>query len=80
MSRDDEPRKREERSERERKERQKFKKRVVGEYKMIFFFLQSSYNELVLIQAHCSLVLNILGFRMFDGSVFLSFEVLKNSI
>jgi len=44
MSKDDEPRKREERSERERKERKKFKKRAVGEYKMIFLLLLFFYN------------------------------------
>ena len=43
----------------------------------INFFLQSSYSELLLITAHCTLVLNFLRSRMFDGSVFLSFEVLK---
>ena len=42
-----------------------------------FFFLQTSYSEFVLIQAHYSLVLNLLRFNMFDESGFLSFEVLK---
>ena len=42
-----------------------------------FFFLQTRYSEFVLIQAHYSLVLNLLRFNMFDESGFLSFEVLK---
>ena len=45
--------------------------------KTFFFFLQTSYSEFVLIQAHYSLVLNLLRFNMFDESGFLSFEVLK---
>ena len=45
--------------------------------KKLFIFLQSSYSELLLITAHYSLVLNLLIFSIFDGSGFLSFEVLK---
>ena len=45
--------------------------------KTFFFFLQTSYSEFVLIQAHYSLLLNLLRFNMFDESGFLSFEVLK---
>ena len=44
---------------------------------IFYFFWQSSYSELVLIQAHCSLVLNFLRFSMFDGSGYLLFEMLK---
>jgi len=45
--------------------------------KKLFIFLQSSYSELLLITAHYSLVLNLLIFSIFDGSGFLSLEVLK---
>ena len=62
--------KREERSEREERETEIYK-RAVGKYKMIFyFFLQSSYSELVLIQAHCNCVSKILLFEIFDGVTF----------
>ena len=53
------------------------KNRSVGGIKNLLLFLQSNYSELVLVQAHYSLVLNLLRFSMFDGSGFLSFEVLK---
>ena len=49
----------------------------VGENIKIYIFLQSSYNELLLITVHYSSMLNFLRFSMFDVSVFLSFEVLK---
>ena len=51
--------------------------RSVEGIKNLLLFLQSNYSELVLVQAHYSLVLNLLKFSIFDGSGFLSFEVLK---
>ena len=48
-------------------------------YIYLYIFLQSSYNELLLITSHCSSMLKILRFIIFDIGVFLSFEVLRAS-
>ena len=43
----------------------------VGENKIFFFFLQSKYNELLLIIAHCSSMLKFIAFSIFIVDVFL---------
>ena len=61
-----------------RKEKEtEMRKRVVGWIKKQFYFLQSSYSELLLITDRCSSMLKFLGFSIFDVDVFLSFEALK---
>ena len=57
---------------REREERIEDGERVVR-IKNFFFFNNSGYSELVLIQAHCSSMSKILPFESFDGVAFLVF-------